>query len=67
MLTRGIPRMLMAVAQKLGSDGGIVMKLKSISHNRNEKVKAKLPFLGWESNLQKDVHLFERVSRKSKM
>lgn len=49
MLTGGIPRMLMAVAQTLGSDIGIVIELKS----RNEKVKVKLRFLDWESNTAK--------------
>lgn len=61
----GIPRTLMAVAQALGSDRGIVMKLKSTSHNRNEKVKVKLPFLDWESNTAKKMCIYLKGFQES--
>ncbi len=56
MLIGGIPRLLMAVAQALGSDMGIVMELEAMvmlrfpsgekTHMRNEKVRFKVPLLG---------------------
>lgn len=79
MLIGGIPRLLMAVAQALGSDMGIVMELETMvmlrfpsgeRHTKGmRKWDLKFPFLGGIviQVLQKDVHLFGQVKGKSKV